>query len=509
MYGSIPSSADDGSKSMKRADSKGGGSFHSPKWDLSKNLQLVIACAIAFLAGSFLNIFGSTPLQTSSCNGSYAADHQVLESTSSLAVSARGHSIKAVRDDLPIFLKGASDAYHPETNPEGYLVMLVAENKMMWKEMASKLEAEQAANPLPEWIFGYGDMGGEANFKAAMGSMMSRWIDAPIDPQYLRFQAGAGSVLDQISIVLTDENDGVLITAPGYLPLEADMGLYGRTKTHLAHTHASNGYVPTVNQLEDCFQRSVEAGNPPKILVLIQPNNPTGAVYPHDSMVEIIQWALSKGLHVVSDEIYALSTFPGVQVTSAADVMWELSSSSKQDDRYLGDYVHIVAGLSKDWGMSGFRVGSLLSHNLELLQALDDIGYYQSVSMYTQHALTNVFRDEEWVDWYIGENQKRLQERYQALERTLEKVNVPLFPAQGSIFAWANFSSFILEGQTEKDLWLELFHDAKIALTTGYSCGTSEPGMFRIVYTWPEGHLEPMEEFENRLVQWSSNRQRN
>ena len=110
-------------------------------------------------------------------------------------------------------------------------------------------------------------------------------------------------------------------------------------------------------------------------------------------------------------------------------------------ENYLGDHVHIVAGLSKDWGMSGFRVGTLFSHNTKLLQALDLVGYYQTVSQYTQHALTQVFSDDAWVDWYIAENQQRLWDTYQAMVAALARINVPVTPAQGALFAWVSLSS--------------------------------------------------------------------
>jgi 1-aminocyclopropane-1-carboxylate synthase len=272
----------------------------------------------------------------------------------------------------------------------------------------------------------------------------------------------------------------------------------------VAPTEASNGYVPTVVQLNDCFQRAVAAGNPPKILIICQPNNPTGIVYSRDAMHLMISWALNKGLHVVSDEIYALSVFPGTKTISAAQIMAEINLNQ---EHYLGDRVHIVAGLSKDWGMSGFRVGSLFTHNAQLLQAMDTVGYYESVSQYTQNSLTAIFDDNEWVDWYVAQNQNRLFETFSALEEALSLINVPLVvPPQGSLFAWADFSSFLKEGQSEKDLWLELFEGPRVLFTTGESCHGEKPGLFRIVYSWPEGGPEAMRELGDRLVKWKTER---
>ena len=176
-------------------------------------------------------------------------------------------------------------------------------------------------------------------------------------------------------------------------------------------------------------------------------------------------------------------------------------------NNYLGDYVHIVAGLSKDWGMSGFRVGSLLTHNANVLQAMDLLGYYQSVSQYTQLMLTRVFNDHGWVDAYVVENQKRLLEIYDALKEALTLVDVPVMESQGGLFAWADFSSYLKDGQTEQELWRELFDIAKVALTTGQSCNADKPGWFRIVYAWPEGGTAAMQELGKRLVKWKTERE--
>ena len=83
-------------------------------------------------------------------------------------------------------------------------------------------------------------------------------------------------------------------------------------------------------------------------------------IYDRETLENMIYWALEKGIHVGSDEIYANSTFPDQTMISAADVMHEKNNGQS---KYLSDYVHIVAGMSKDFGMSGFRIGWLISHN--------------------------------------------------------------------------------------------------------------------------------------------------
>lgn len=71
----------------------------------------------------------------------------------------------------------------------------------------------------------------------------------------------------------------------------------------------------------------------------------------------------------------------------------------------------------------------------------------------------------------------------------------------------ADFSSLLQEGQTEKELWMELFQDAKIIFTTGSSCNEDKPGTFRVVYPWPEGGPIAMKEMGDRLVRWKALRE--
>ena len=336
-YGSIPTDENGDNKDAKVTAATG----------KSSTLQLLVV----FLAGVFIAVLACNFLASPSQVG---LEDEAAKTTDNVitTLSKRGSSIELIRDDLLVFMKGAADPYDPLENPDGYLVMLVAENKLMWKEMAQKLESAMSKSPpVPSWVLGYGDMGGEIHFKQTMATMMQRWIDAPINATLLQFQSGVGSVLDQLSYVLADPGDGALVTSPSYNPFQGDLGVHGGMQVHTIPVTAEQGYIPTLQDLEDGYEKAVAAGNTPRIMIICQPNNPTGVVYSHDEMMFMMKWALEKDLHIISDEIYALSVFPGHKTTSAADIMYEINGDIPN---YLGDNVHIVSGLSKDWGLSGF-----------------------------------------------------------------------------------------------------------------------------------------------------------
>ena len=78
-------------------------------------------------------------------------------------------------------------------------------------------------------------------------------------------------------------------------------------------------------------------------------------------------------MHLVSDEIYSNSIFPGEHLDSVAKVMHDDNYGL---EKYMGDFVHVCAGFSKDFAINGFRVGTLFTHNQDLLQALGSVGYF-------------------------------------------------------------------------------------------------------------------------------------
>jgi hypothetical protein len=108
-----------------------------------------------------------------------------------VTLSTRGMvAIKPGRDDLEQFLTGLSDPYHPTANKDGYLVLLVAENKQNIDQMKQKLESIFRRESIPNWIFGYGDIRGEDKFREVVSRMMEEtFIKAPVDKNCIVAQA--------------------------------------------------------------------------------------------------------------------------------------------------------------------------------------------------------------------------------------------------------------------------------------------------------------------------------
>jgi 1-aminocyclopropane-1-carboxylate synthase len=197
-------------------------------------------------------------------------------------------------------------------------------------------------------------------------------------------------------------------------------------------------------------------------------------MYTREELQICIDFARTHDLHLISDEIYALTIMPGCEMLSIA----QLESDYPK--------IHICGGLSKDFGISGFRIGILYSKNQNLLNGIAGIGYFEGVSNHTQWVLTKVLSDEVWLDNYITTNQQRVYQRFLELKDALSVINVILYESKGTLMAWADFRACLPDNPTWKDeekLCIELFEKCGLLITPGQTCIADKPGFFRLVYT--------------------------
>ena len=238
-----------------------------------------------------------------------------------------------------------------------------------------------------------------------------------------------------------------------------------------------------------------------------------------------VSQAVGQQLHVIVDEIYANSVYnplPPPQFLSApiTPVSHPLAGSSFTSAlHYLDDtqhtpntqYIHVVQGLSKDFGLSGYRVGWVVTRNEALLEAWGNVGYFASVSNDVQSALTQILQDEVWVDEFLYENCQLLREAYKTVTALLDGSHpsisvrgddgevmddgafaIPYIPAVAGMFVWVDLRGFLPPQETpgvnvwahEERLFDLLMDEAKVVMTPGHAQGANEPGWFRLCFAW-------------------------
>jgi len=298
-----------------------------------------------------------------------------------------------------------------------------------------------------------------------------------INPAHIGIGSGAAGILNALFYLLGDEGDACLIPAPYYAAFENDMRMVARI-VPFAVQMANPIQGPSANELDLAYIEAKSQGLNPKFLLISNPNNPLGTIYNTTTMLIAVKWARKRQLHTIVDEIYALSIH---QKTGHG-----FESIIKILDNNLGNDVHWVWSMSKDFGASGLRFGIVYSQNQSFLDALANLNVFSGVSNPIQMVVAELLTDDDFVDRYLDESRTRLCRSYWICIQKLEEMVLPFVPAVAGQFVYVDFSSLLPEKTMEWERRLsQLFIDhARLVLTPGESQRERMPGMFRICYAW-------------------------
>ncbi len=165
-----------------------------------------------------------------------------------------------------------------------------------------------------------------------------------VNIQEIFIHSGVSEGIDMAVAALVDPGDNVLIPSPGYPLYDTVLAKLG-TEAVFYRMDESNGWQPDLDDIASHINNRTRA------IVVINPNNPTGAVYSKESLLGILELASRHGLVVFSDEIYSKLLLDPVEFTPIASLAPELP-------------IITFSGLSKAYLAPGFRTGwAIISGN--------------------------------------------------------------------------------------------------------------------------------------------------
>lgn len=197
---------------------------------------------------------------------------------------------------------------------------------------------EAAADP---GLAGYGPIEGERVLREAYAEHAASLYGASLAAENIHVTAGCNQAFVAVVMALAKAGDAVALTNPFYFNHDTSLALLG-IRTVLVETQAASGFVPTPDAV------AAALGQGARIVALVSPNNPTGAVYPPDALSEIRDVCAQVGAWLVLDETYRDFLPPG----SGAPHRLFSSESWKQ---------HVVSlySFSKAFCIPGHRVGAI------------------------------------------------------------------------------------------------------------------------------------------------------
>lgn len=279
---------------------------------------------------------------------------------------------------------------------------------------------------------------------------------------------GVSELINLCMQALLDGGDEVLIPSPDYPLWTACVTLSGGTPVHYICDEEAEWY-PDIADIESKVTPRTKA------IVIINPNNPTGAVYPREVLQEIVEVARRHQLIIFSDEIYDRLCMDGVEHVSIAELAPDLPCVT-------------FSGLSKSHMIAGYRIGWMIFSGEK--KCIKD--FMLGVNMLSNMRLCSNVPAQSIVQTALGGHQSvkdyvvpggRVYEQrnfvYEAL-CNMEGVSVVKPKAAFYIFPKLDVKKF---GITDDEQFaLDLLHQKKILITRGGGFNWHKPDHFRIVY---------------------------
>jgi alanine-synthesizing transaminase len=315
---------------------------------------------------------------------------------------------------------------------------------------------------------GYGDSRGLfAARKAVMQDFQSKGVmDVGIDDIFIG--NGVSELIMMSMQGLLDIGDEVLVPMPDYPLWTAAVTLAGGKAVHYLCDESSD-WNPDLGDIRSKITPKTKA------IVVINPNNPTGAVYERAVLEGIAQIAREKDLIVYADEIYGRITYDDTVHTPFSTIAPDILTIS-------------FDGLSKAWRAAGFRSGwMVLSGNKKAAS-----GYIEGLDMLANMRLCPNMTSQMGIQTALGGYQSikdlilpggRLREQRDTAFALINEIpGISAVKPKGALYCFPKVDIKRFNIKNDEKFMLDLLHDQHLLLVNGTGFNWKEPDHFRIVF---------------------------
>lgn len=286
---------------------------------------------------------------------------------------------------------------------------------------------------------------------------------------------------------LLDNGDEVLVPMPDYPLWTAAVSLAGGQAVHYVCDEEANWYPDLDDMRSKITSRT-------KALVLINPNNPTGALYPKEVLEGIVEIARQNELIIFSDEIYDRMIFDGAVHIPIATLAPDL-------------FVVTMNGLSKSHRICGFRVGwMVLSGPKRHVR-----GYIEGLNMLSNMRLCSNVLAQQVVQTSLGGYQSvdellipggRLYEQREFITKAINDIpGLSAVKPQAGLYVFPKIDREMYRVDDDEQFVLDFLKQEKVLLVHGRGFNWKDPDHFRIVYLPRVDELAEIQEKMTRFLQ--------
>ena len=334
---------------------------------------------------------------------------------------------------------------------------------------------------------GYSESQGIASARRAVVTRYEEVQDFPyFDIGDVYLGNGVSELITMTLQALLNNGDEVLIPAPDYPLWTAMTSLSGGTPVHYL-CDEDNGWNPSVEDIEAKITPRTKA------IVVINPNNPTGAVYSRETLQQIVEVARKHSLLVLADEIYDRILYDDAEHISIAELAPDL-------------LVMTFNGLSKAYRVCGYRAGWAVltgpkEHAAGFIEGLTLLSSTRLCpNVPAQHAIQVALGGYQSINDLILPGGRLLEQRDVAHEKLNAIDGVSCVKPMGALYAFPRLDPNVHEIRDDEQLALDLLTQEKILLVQGTGFNWPTPDHLRVVtLPWARDLSEALDRFGNFL----------
>ena len=335
---------------------------------------------------------------------------------------------------------------------------------------------------------GYSDSKGIfAARKAVMHETQKQGINGvTLDDIYLG--NGASELIAMATNALLDDGDELLLPAPDYPLWTAAASLSGGTPVHYLCDEA-NGWMPDLADI----RRKVTPST--KGIVVINPNNPTGALYSDELLKGLVDIARENGLVILADEVYDKVLYDGAKHTAIASLSEDVLTLT-------------FNSLSKSYRSCGYRAGWMAvsgdkkaaADYIEGLTMLSNMRLCANVP--GQWAIQTALGGYQSIKELVGEGGRLRRQRDLAYELITAIPGVSCVKPTAALYMFPKLDPKVYPITDDRQFFLELLQETRVMLVQGTGFNWHSPDHFRIVFL---PHEDDLREAINRIARFLEN----
>lgn len=296
---------------------------------------------------------------------------------------------------------------------------------------------------------------------------------------------GASELIAMATNALLDAGDEILLPAPDYPLWTAACSLSGGTPVHYICDEA-NGWMPNVDDIRSKITPRTKG------IVVINPNNPTGALYSRELLLSIIEIAREHGLVLFADEVYDKVLYDGVQHVPMASLSQDVLTLT-------------FNSLSKSYRSCGYRAGWLVVSGdkrpardyIEGLNMLSNMRLCANVP--GQWAIQTALGGYQSINDLVGEGGRLRRQRDLAHALITAIPGVTCVKPQAALYMFPRLDPAVYPIEDDQQFFLELLQATRVMLVQGTGFNWSKPDHFRIVFL---PHEEDLREAIGRVAKF-------